>query len=90
MKLQKLSVFSKKKVKPLHKYCPATMETGFSTKFLLDAKMQKSHSQKSATFRFEKSAKNVKNNGPKPEKNIFNLLNLSQKYRKMLDCSTRY
>ena len=49
-----------------------------------------SHSQKSATFHFDKSAKNVKNNGPKTEKNIFSLLNLSQKYRKMLDCSTRY
>ena len=40
----------------------------------------KSHSQKSATFRFDKSAKNVKNNGPKTEKHIFSLLNLLQKY----------
>ena len=30
------------------------------------------------------------NNGLKTEKNIFSLLNLSQKYRKMLDCSRRY
>ena len=44
-----------------------------------------SHFQKSATFRFDKSAKNIKNNGSKNEKNIFSLLNLSQKYRKMFD-----
>ena len=36
-----------------------------------------SHSQKSATFSFDKSARNAKNNGPKTEKkNIFSLLNL--------------
>ena len=45
--------------------------------------------KKSATFRFGKSAKNVKNNGPKTEKTIFSLLNLSKNYRTMLDCSTR-
>ena len=44
----------------------------------------KSHSQKSATFRFDKSAKNVKNNGLKNEKNLFSLLNLSQKYEKKI------
>ena len=41
-------------------------------------KTYKSHSQKRAIFRFDKSAKNVKNNGPKSEKNIFSLLNLSK------------
>ena len=51
---------------------------------------QTSHSQKSATFCFDKSAKNVKIIGPKTGKNLFSLLNLSQKYRTMLDCSTRY
>ena len=30
-----------------------------------------SHTQKSATFRFDKSAKNVKNNGPKTGKKTF-------------------
>ena len=49
-----------------------------------------SHYQKSATFRFDKSAKSVNNNGPKPGKNNISLLNLLQKYRKMLNCSTRY
>ena len=49
-----------------------------------------SYSQKSATFRFDKSAKNVKIMGPKTGKNLFSLLNLSQKYRKMLGCSARY
>ena len=29
------------------------------------------HSQKSATFRFDKSARNVKNNGPKTGKKTF-------------------
>ena len=57
-------------------------------KFRIEAFMKtrrfKSHSQKSATFRFDK------NNGPKTGKKIFSLLNLSQKYRKMLDCSTRH
>ena len=43
-----------------------------------------SHFQKSATFRFDKSAKNIKNNGSKNEKNIFSLLNLSQKTLKKL------
>ena len=42
------------------------------------------------TFRFDRSAKNVKNNDPKMEKVIFSLLNLSQKYREMSDSSTRY
>ena len=45
---------------------------------------------KSVTFRFDKSAKHVKNNSPKTEKNIFSMLNLLQKYRKMFDCSTKY
>ena len=50
----------------------------------------KSHSQTSAAFRFNKPAKNVKIMGPKTEKNLFSLLKLSKKYRKMLDRRTRY
>ena len=64
-------------------HCSVTISCNFF-------KSLKSHSQKSATFIFDKSAKNVKNNGPKTEKNIFSLLNLLQKYEKMLNCSARY
>ena len=53
-------------------------------------KEHKSHSQKSVTFRVDKSANSVKIMGPETGKNIFSLPNLSQKYRKMLDCSARY
>ena len=34
--------FQQKKVKPLHKYCPAAAGTAFSRKFILDAKVQDS------------------------------------------------
>ena len=53
-------------------------------------KLQAEPLLKKCDIRFDISAKNVKIMGPKTEKNLFNLLNLSQKYRKMLDCSTRY
>ena len=36
-------------VKPLHKYCPVASGTAFGTKFLLDAKVQKSSFFKGAT-----------------------------------------
>ena len=61
----------------------------FSSSFAVQFSLS-SHSQKSAAFRFEKSAKNVKIMGLKAEKQLFNLLNLSQKYRKMLHCRTGY
>ena len=32
--------FSYKKVKPLHKYCPPAIGTAFSTKFVLETKVQ--------------------------------------------------
>ena len=40
LKLQKCSIFSKKK--SLHKYCPAAIGTALSPNFVFDAKVQNS------------------------------------------------
>ena len=41
LKPEKLAVFSGKKVKSLHKYCPVATGKTFSPKFILAAKVQK-------------------------------------------------
>ena len=50
----------------------------------LKVSLQTRHSQKSVTFCFEKSVQNLKKKSINQKKNLFSLLNLSQKYGKML------